>query len=202
MNIKMFAGMAVALWMGSMGAGAAEMSAGRSVDVVDGKPSAVETAVVSMTATVKAIDYKTRMLTLEKTDGSIVTMEVGPEAVRFNDVKKGDIIEVDLMVSVAMLVQSPDAEIASVDGSNVAIVRNEGKKPSGVAVATDVLTATVVKIDAKKRTATLKGPDGNTHDINVAPDVQNLEKVKKGDKVMVKMTRTLAIEVRKPDSKK
>ena len=88
------------------------------------------------------------------------------------------------------------------EGSNVAIVRNEGKKPSGVAVATDVVTATVVKVNAKKRTATLKGPDGMTYDINVAPDVKNLEAVKKGDKVMVKLTRTIAIDVRKPDAKK
>ena len=190
--------MAVALWMGTLGAVAAEMASG----MVKEKPAAVDAAVVSMTATVKAIDYKTRMVTLEKADGTTVSMEVGPDAVRFNEVKKGDIVDIDFMVSVAMVVQSPDAGISTVEGSNVAIVRNEGKKPSGVAVATDVVTATVVKINAKKRTATLKGPDGMTYDIDVAPDVKNIENVKKGDKVMVKLTRTLAIDVRKPNSNK
>lgn len=198
MNKRAWAGMAVALWMGTLGAVAAEMASG----MVKEKPAAVDAAVVSMTATVKAIDYKTRMVTLEKADGTTVSMEVGPDAVRFNEVKKGDIVDIDFMVSVAMVVQSPDAGISTVEGSNVAIVRNEGKKPSGVAVATDVVTATVVKINAKKRTATLKGPDGMTYDIDVAPDVKNLENVKKGDKVMVKLTRTLAIDVRKPNSKK
>lgn len=198
MNKSKLLGMAVAVMMGTMGVGAADMAA----DMPKEKPAALEAAVVSVTATVKSIDYKTRMITLEKSDGSVVSMEVGPEAIRFNEIKKGDVVEIDAMVSVAMLVQSPDADIASVDGSNVAIVRNEGKKPSGVAIATDVVTATVVKINAKKRTASLRGPDGMTYDIDVAPDVKNLENVKKGDKVMVKLTRTLAIDVRKPDAKK
>lgn len=198
MNKRTLVGLMVAMLMGTLGASAAEMAA----EMPKEKPAALETAVVSITATVKSIDYKTRMVTLEKSDGSMVSMEVGPEAIRFNEVKKGDIVEIDAMVSVAMIVQSPDSKIASVEGSNVAIVRNEGKKPSGVAVATDVVTATVVKINAKNRTATLKGPDGMTYDIDVAPEVKNLENVKKGDKVMVKLTRTLAIDVRKPGTKK
>lgn len=190
--------MVVAMLMGTMIANAAEMAA----DMSHEKPAAVEAAVVSLTATVKNIDYATRMMTLEKSDGSTVSMEVGPEAVRFNEVKKGDIVEIDMMVSVAMVVQAADTKIDSVEGSQVAIVRNEGKKPSGVAVATDMVTATVTKINAKKRTATLKAADGTSYDIDVAPDVKNLENVKKGDKVMVKLTRTLAIDVRKPDAKK
>lgn len=198
MNKRAWAGMAVALLMGTLGANAAEMAA----DMHQEKPAALEAAMGSITATVKSIDYATRMVTLEKADGTTVDMEVGPEAVRFNEVKKGDIVEIDFMMSVAVVVQSPDTEIASVEGSNVAIVRNEGKKPSGVAVATDVVTATVVKVNAKKRTATLKGPDGKTMDIDVSPDVKNLENVKKGDKILVKLTRTLAIDVRKPVAKK
>jgi Cu/Ag efflux protein CusF len=201
MNRRTWAGLGVALWVGTLNVGAQELTAGRAVDATSEKPAAVEAAVVSLTATVKAIDYTTRVVTLEKNDGTTVSMQVGPEAVRFNEVKKGDIVEIDYMVSVAMVVQSPEAGNATVDGSNVVVVRNEGKKPSGVAVATDVVSATVVKVNAKKRTATLKGSDGNTYDIDVAPDVENLKNVKKGDKVMVKLTRNLAIDVRKPGAK-
>ncbi len=198
MNKRAWAGMAVALLMGTLGAVAAEMAS----DMAKEKPAKVDAAVVSITATVKAIDYKSRMVTLEKSDGTMVDMQVGEEAVRFNEVKKGDIVDIDFMVSVAMVVHSADAGIDSVEGSNVAVVRNEGKKPSGVAVATDVVSATVVKVNAKKRTATLKASDGKTYDIDVAPDVPNLQNVKKGDKVMVKLTRTLAIDVRKAGTKK
>jgi Cu/Ag efflux protein CusF len=197
MNKRAWAGMAVGLMMGTLGAVAAEMAS----DMAKEKPAMVDAAVVSITATVKAIDYKTRMVTLEKSDGTTVDMQVGEEAVRFNEVKKGDIVDIDFMVSVAMVVESGEAGIASVEGSNVAVVRNEGKKPSGVAVATDVVSATVVKVNAKKRTATLKASDGKTYDIDVAPDVPNLQNVKKGDKVMVKLTRTLAIDVRKAGTK-
>lgn len=92
MNNRAMAGLAVALMLGSMGVGAAEMAA---ADASKEKPAAIEAAVVSVTATVKDIDYKTRVVTLQKKDGSTVSMEVGPEAVRFNEVKKGDVVQVD-----------------------------------------------------------------------------------------------------------
>lgn len=190
--------MLVALLMGLSVVGSAEMTAPASKE----KPAVFEAAVVSLKATVKDIDYKNRTVTLQKEDGEMVSMDVGPEAVRFNEVKKDDVVEIDYMESIGIVVQSPDAEIATAEGSNMTMVRNQGKKPSGVAVATDVVTATVVKIDAKTRKATLKGPQGNTFDIDVAPDVENLKNVKKGDQVMVKYTRTLAIDVRKPSAKK
>jgi Cu/Ag efflux protein CusF len=102
MNKRAWAGMAVGLMMGTLGAVAAEMAS----DMAKEKPAMVDAAVVSITATVKAIDYKTRMVTLEKSDGTTVDMQVGEEAVRFNEVKKGDIVDIDFMVSVAMVVES------------------------------------------------------------------------------------------------
>ena len=66
--------------------------------------------------------------------------------------------------------------------------------PSSTAFA----EATVVKINAKKRTAVLKGPDGSEFPIDIAPDVQHLENVKKGDQVVVKYTQSLAMSVSKP----
>ena len=45
MNKRTWAGLAVAMWMGTLGAGAAEMAADMSME----KPAAVEAAVVSLT---------------------------------------------------------------------------------------------------------------------------------------------------------
>ena len=150
-----------------------------------------------MTGTVENIDYKTRMVTLSIPDGQAVTMEVGPEAVRFNEVKKGDKVKIDYLVSVAIMVHSPHETIDTAQASGTVIIRNKTKKPSGMAVQTQVVTATVEKINAKKRTAVLKGPDGNTFPINIAPDVTHLENVKKGDQVVVKYTTSVGITVSK-----
>jgi hypothetical protein len=162
------------------------------------KPRVFDTASVTMQGTVEKIDYKTRIITLKASDGTIAKMEVGPEAVRFKEIKKGDVIKVEYLESVAVVVQAKDKTIASTEGSGTVVVRNQGKKPSGMKVETEVVTATVEKIDAKKRIATLKGPEGNTITINISPDVKNLENVKKGDQVIIKYTRTIAIDVQKP----
>ena len=162
------------------------------------KPVALEAAAASTTSTVEDIDYKTRAITLKGENGDVVTTTVGPEVTRFEKIKKGDIVTVDYLASVTVVVQSPDDQVASAEGSQSVIIRNQGKKPSGMKVDTDVITATVEKIDVKKRTAMLKGPKGNLLSVNIAPDVAHLENVKKGDMVMVKITRTIAIEVSKP----
>jgi hypothetical protein len=162
------------------------------------KPGVVEAAAASMTGTVTAIDYKTRMVTLKSSEGKEATMEVGPEAVRFNEVKKGDKIKIDYLESVAVMVTNPHDTVGSGEAPGTLFVRNKTAKPSAVAVHTRVVTATVEKINAKKRTAVLKGPDGNEFPIDIAPDVQHLENVKKGDQVVVKYTTSVGITVSKP----
>jgi hypothetical protein len=199
MNTRQLLSMTAGLLMGTIGF-AAETPAAPVAD--QAKPGVFEAAAGTLTATVVDIDYTNRMVTLKDDKGSIMSMQVGPEAVRFNEVKKGDVVQIDYLESVGVVVTSPSDTIATAQGSSTVMVRNKGKKPSGEMVTTDVVTATVVKINAKTRKATLKGPNGNEFVIDVAPDVQNLQNVKKGDQVLVKYTRTLAIDVRKPGAKK
>ena len=129
------------------------------------KPGVLNAAAASVTATVESIDYTTRMISLKTPDGNVQTMEVGPGVVRFNEIKKGDLIQVDYLESVVVVVQDPHETISSAQGSSTVLVRNKGKSPSGTVVQTDVVTATVVKINAKKRKATLRGPDGNVQEL-------------------------------------
>jgi hypothetical protein len=75
-------------------------------------------------------------------------------------------------------------------------VRNpKSKKPGATAVHTEVVTATVEKIDVGGRTATLRGPDGGTLQVGISPDVPNLANVKPGDQVVVEKTRALALNI-------
>ncbi len=60
------------------------------------------------------------------------------------------------------------------------------------------VTATVEKIDLKKRLVTLKGPDGKSVTVEVDERVKNLPQVKKGDQVTVSYYESAAYEVKKP----
>jgi hypothetical protein len=73
----------------------------------------------------------------------------------------------------------------------------ESKEKPGATVTQETkLTADVVKIDHKKRIAVLAGPDGNTLEIHVKPDIKNLDRVKVGDKLNITYTQTVSIHVR------
>jgi len=64
------------------------------------------------------------------------------------------------------------------------------------------ITATVKEVDHKARTVTLEGPAGNLISTKVDDDVENFNKVKKGDKVDIQLYESMAISVKKNDPKK
>lgn len=66
---------------------------------------AVDTTVVS--GTVTAIDYDKRLVTLLGPAGNSHTVEVGPAAKKFNQVKKGDVIVATLKTSTSIEVVTP-----------------------------------------------------------------------------------------------
>jgi hypothetical protein len=59
------------------------------------------------------------------------------------------------------------------------------------------VTATVEKIDLKKRLVTLKGPEGNEVTIHVDKRVKNLPQVKKGDQVVIDYLESVAVDLHK-----
>jgi len=66
------------------------------------KPAGVVTSSVTVKATVDAIDYDKRTVVLRSEDGRTTTkLDVGPEVKNFAQVKKGDVLVVEQMESLA-----------------------------------------------------------------------------------------------------
>jgi hypothetical protein len=146
-------------------------------------------------ARVEAIDYDKRTVTL-KTDKGSVTLEVGPQAKNFDQVKVGDKVTADFYNSAAVYVRRVD-EPPSANESTVVEYAAPGAQPSGVIVKTKEITARVDAIDPKTRMATLTGSEGNSVTIKVDDAVQNLDRIKAGDQVVVRYTEALALSVDK-----
>jgi len=162
------------------------------------RPGGIVVNSQAITATVSAIDYKTRKVTLTGPQGNSVTLTVGPEAKNFDQVKKGDQVTIEKVDSVALLV-TPKGEVAPAAGGETYVkVAKPGERPHGVMVRTVQITATVEAIDYKARTVTLKGPEGNERTLKVGPDAKRFDQVKKGDQVTVNLTEATAISVTKP----
>ncbi|MEO8603457.1 MAG: hypothetical protein ABI629_12845 [bacterium] len=92
--------------------------------------------------------------------------------------------------------------------SSCSSMGNDMKEAVGMATPTPLagtlqqnsvtVSAKVISIDQKKRTAVLQGPDGDRFTVKVDPSVQNLDKVKAGDSVSATYFESLAYEVKKP----
>jgi len=165
------------------------------------RPGMVVTETKTVTATVTAIDYKTRKVTLTGQDGNSLTVTAGPEVKNFKQVKKGDQVTIDEVESIALIV-TPKGEIAPSAGQTTKVkAAKPGEKPGVVAVRTTQVTATVKEIDYKTRMVTLKAVDGSETTLKVGPQAKRFNEVKKGDQVTVSMTEATAIKVTTPKKK-
>jgi Cu/Ag efflux protein CusF len=152
---------------------------------------------VTATATVKAIDLKTRHVTLQRADGSLVKFVAGDEVRNLPQVKVGDQVTVTYYESLAYEVRKageggPVAAVAS--GAARAPL---GEKPAGLVGQATTVTATIAAIDKAAPTVTLRGPNGELSTFKVR-DPQKLERVSVGDLVDITYTEALAISVDTP----
>jgi hypothetical protein len=69
-----------------------------------------------------------------------------------------------------------------------------GQKPAGTMSTALSIVATIEAINKDRETVTLKGPEGNTKTVKVR-NPANLEKVAVGDRVMITLTRAVAVDV-------
>ena len=157
---------------------------------------------VSVTATVQAIDLEKRELTLKGPLGNVETLTVDKAVQRLNEVKVGDEVSATYYVSIAAELREPTAA----EKENPLVV-SEGmaKSPKGTAPAAGGLrvirvVATVEGLARPTRMVTLKGPRGNYMDVR-ARDVKRLEKLHLGDTIVVTFTEALAVSVEKAPKK-
>ncbi len=162
------------------------------------KPGRVVTSVAVVTATVEAVDYERRKVTLKGPQGNSVTLHVDERARNFNQIKVGDKVKAEYYESVALYVQKDDGSQPSAGEGAAVSLAPLGEKPGISAVETVVITATVEAIDYKSRTVTLKGPKGKSRTFKVDKSARDMEKVKVGDQVVARHTVAVAISVSKP----
>ena len=96
-----------------------------------------------------------------------------------------------LATAVASLATSLIASLGLVVSSAAVAQAPANMKP--VAAEVVVMTATVNSVDLKKRIVVLKDANGNLAEMNVSKQVNDLEKVKKGDLFVVEHAQAIAV---------
>lgn len=161
------------------------------------KPEMGAVSLVTMSATVAAVNQETREVTLKDTDGNEKTIKLGEEVKNLPQVAVGDQVQVAYYESVNIEVLGPQqAEPAAAEMAALETAQ-PGEKPSGTMARELTVVATIDAINKDNDTVTLKGPEGNTRTVKVRnPD--NLEKVAVGDRVMITLSRAIAVDVTAP----
>lgn len=165
-----------------------------SASQTQGGGMAQETTTV--TATVQAIDQKTRMVTLLGPDGNTVTVRAGDDVKNLDQVKKGDFVTMVLYEAIAYEVKKKGTAEPGVSEAADVATAPKGARPAGIGASAVTVTATIVSIDRKTNTVKLKGPEGNTVSVKVK-DPSRLDGVKVGDLVEITYTQAVAISVDK-----
>ena len=154
-----------------------------------------------MRVLVEKVDQKERLVTLRGPDGTTETIRV-PDTVRnLAQVKKGDEVIASYYQSAAFeVVKKSDAKLG-VRAEEGAARAEAGEKPGAVGARVVTIVADVVKLDREAKQAVLRGADGKTTTVNVQNPVA-FDKVKVGDRVEIKLTEAVGIDVQPAASKK
>lgn len=154
----------------------------------------VEEAAIEGHATVTKVDRKNRKVTVKRTDGHSVTLEMGPEVRNLDQIDPGDEVKVVYYESVAFDVKVPGKATPGVTVVGGADAAEKGAKPGAMGARMVTVTSTIEAIDHDPPSVTLKGPEGGTRKIKVKHP-EYLENVEVGDLVEMIYTQAVAVSV-------
>jgi len=155
--------------------------------------------VAKITATVEAIDQKTREVTLKGPKGNKVSFVAGPEVKNLAQVKKGDEVVIEYAHALAMDLKKSTKTAASRTIKEGGKAAAAGQKPGMVVAREIAFVAKIDAIDMKTNVVTLTGVE-HTVDLKVK-DPAVLKNFKAGDYVEGAYIEALAVSVQTPAAK-
>ena len=165
-----------------------------------------DAGVISMVATVEAIDVTNQVLTVSGPQNNWVTVKVTPEDIKRIKLKDRITISYSDEVAVALqkLHEAPQNQMVSEEESGMNMNDpTEAEQdwveatPQGATNLTTIeITDTVAAIDRFSRTITFAGSGGKTRTIKISPSVQGLDQINVGDVVALEVTRAVAVNIK------
>lgn len=172
--------------------------------IVAAQPSqkATVSETVKLTATVKAIDYQQRLITLQGPKGNTMTFEASPEVKRFNEIKAGDVISVNHTQAVAAELKKAGS---GQTGQGVSVTQDvkpvKGGERPGLKGQREVrATVTIDEVDLRNNMVAFTNHHGASNMVTVKqPQMREFIKtLKVGDKVDLVYTEAVVISAESP----
>jgi hypothetical protein len=176
----------------------------------DGRANPVEieadAGVVTMVATVQAVDVTNRVVTVVGPNNNWVEVVVGPDKIKLIKINEKITISYQDEVAVGLIKvnkgkqgDSFEAEETADMGLNAPTVAEQDwvtVAPHGGADLTTVeVTDTIAAINRNQRTITFAGTGGKTRTFVAGPNI-NLDQLEPGDDVALEITRAVAVDIK------
>jgi hypothetical protein len=144
------------------------------------------------TATVEAIERRTRQVTLKNDDGKYEVLYVPKEVKRFDSLKVGETIKVRYYETIVLRPHAPGEKPIDTASSGMTPA-GEGARGGTVGLQRTI-TATITAIDMKVPSVTFSGPIGWTYSSRVE-DKAALAKAKVGDQFDITWTTAMLLAI-------
>lgn len=181
------------------------------VDMSTANPVEIEAdaGVVTSVVTVEAIDETRKIVTVRGPHGNIIAVKVGPEHIKKIKLKEKITLSYSEETAVALrkadgppktdgqgFVEEAEAGM-DLDAPTVAEQDWIEATPKGVVDHSTVeVTDTVEAVNHAQGTITFAGTGGATRTIRVPPGLQGFANIKAGDRVVLLVTRAVAVDVK------
>lgn len=163
-----------------------------AVAVKPGAAVAIETTKAS--ALVVGIDAATRVVTLQREDGSVFTVACGEEVRNFAQIRVGDRVTAEYTRALSLELTRSGAGPLSRTEREAAMRAPAGARPAGAVGREVTIMARVVAVDTAQQLVRLRGPQGNVVDLHVK-DPRQLSNIQVGDPVEAVYVEALAVAV-------
>ena len=155
---------------------------------------------LSASASVVAVDPKTRLITLRDAQGGgTFTVQAGPQVRNFDQIRAGDSVNVRYMESLAVALAKPGTAVAPPSATIVGERAAPWERP-GMAVGGQITTTVKIEsVDTKTNIVVFTPPGGGLRAIRVRrPEGQRfIAGLKPGDDVQITYTEAMAVGVEK-----
>jgi len=177
-------------------AGAVLLASSCAMNKAETLPSYSNSAQVTTTATVEAIDQATREVTLKLASGEQFSFVAGEAVKNLDQVRVGDQVKAVYAEAIAIEVRRADGSVPTVEVGGQSGTAAKGDKPAAGVVRELSMSASIEAIDRTNLRVTVKGPQGNLRILQIK-DPKKLENVQVGDMVYMTYAEAVGISVEK-----
>ncbi|MEM1083325.1 MAG: hypothetical protein AAGI48_04335 [Verrucomicrobiota bacterium] len=167
-----------------------------SAIIEEGVPGGEFAETTTITATVTGIDASKRELTFVSPKGKKFRTVAGAEVLNFEQIKIGDQLKATLTDEVTVRMAKPEEQLSEYATFEAEMAKRNAK-PGMQTVETSQAVATITDINTKRRKVKLTFSDGKSKRVKVRSDI-DLSAIKVGDRVVIRVTETVAIGLEKP----